>query len=750
MDQQNSVRIDVVGSVDGLKGTAGDAERELDRMKKAALEAGEGMRGAALAGQVLEVAGRGVATIALTAAGGIAAWGAAQIAATLSIKDTADEVGKLSQRMGESVESVSELRYAFGMAGAETGEMASLMKSLDNKAQDAARGVGSAAAAYKAMGLSATDSNGKLKDNRQLLEEVSDKLAGYKDSAAKAALVQDALGSGWVKMIPLLNGGAAGFRDAATEARQLGVVMDEKLTKQSAELNDNLYRIRTAAEGARIALGSQLLPAVVSLSEEFVVARRNADGFIDAFLRYAVAKSFNFKTTSESLAAVTAEAAAIEDRMSIGRGKAGDEEKLRRLQQEIGYYSDLNKLKTAASPTESGGTTDAPTPAPKAPRTPRGGGDKVTDYQRLIATLNEKIAVETLDLQTTEKLSTAEKAFASYQADLASGRLKLSAAEKGVAAAYWETYLARAKANEADKAFQTALEQQTEAVLKQRQAMQDKILSSERELELFGLTEAQISAVWQSRLEDAIAIARQNGVSEEQIAYLEEELRLRGQLTEALSAKEGRKYEQDDLNRQGKEMDEFAKSAAKNMQSAMADFLFDPFAEGLDGMAQKFGQTIQRMIADAAAAQLTRLLFGDLLDAKGGGGSGGLGNGWIGQAANWATSFDWGSLISAFGFHEGGAVQPGQQTFNRLVPSSAFANARRYHAGGFAGDEVPAILKKGERVLTPEQQMRAAGAMTLNQTIYADGNTDKAQVRRSAAAGARAALSAVNGAQRYA
>ncbi len=58
------------------------------------------------------------------------------------------------------------------------------------------------------------------------------------------------------------------------------------------------------------------------------------------------------------------------------------------------------------------------------------------------------------------------------------------------------------------------------------------------------------------------------------------------------------------------ELDEFSKSAARNIQSSFADFLFDPFAEGLDGMAKGFLDILRRMAAEAAAAQLSSALFG--------------------------------------------------------------------------------------------------------------------------------------------
>ena len=59
-------------------------------------------------------------------------------------------------------------------------------------------------------------------------------------------------------------------------------------------------------------------------------------------------------------------------------------------------------------------------------------------------------------------------------------------------------------------------------------------------------------------------------------------------------------------------MDEFALQAARNMQDAFADFLFDPFDEGVKGMAESFAKTIQRMAADAAAQAILNAIFGGL------------------------------------------------------------------------------------------------------------------------------------------
>jgi len=91
-----------------------------------------------------------------------------------------------------------------------------------------------------------------------------------------------------------------------------------------------------------------------------------------------------------------------------------------------------------------------------APKEAKANDPHANDYSNLISSLNEKIAVQTADLQSVEKLTQAEKDYAKFQADLASGATVLSASQKNVAESFFEVYRARNKANEADKANKTA------------------------------------------------------------------------------------------------------------------------------------------------------------------------------------------------------------------------------------------------------------------------------------------------------
>ncbi len=68
-----------------------------------------------------------------------------------------------------------------------------------------------------------------------------------------------------------------------------------------------------------------------------------------------------------------------------------------------------------------------------------------------------------------------------------------------------------------------------------------------------------------------------------------------------------------------KQLEAVADQAARNMQDAFADFLFDPFSQGLDGMLRGFIDVLRRMAAEAAAAKIFGSLFGGGSSDNGGG-----------------------------------------------------------------------------------------------------------------------------------
>lgn len=73
----------------------------------------------------------------------------------------------------------------------------------------------------------------------------------------------------------------------------------------------------------------------------------------------------------------------------------------------------------------------------------------------------------------------------------------------------------------------------------------------------------------------------------------------------------------DEMNAADQIMANFAQSAAQNIQSAFAEFLFDPFKGGLKGMLSSFLDVTRRMLAELAAQQILGAIFGSFTGGKG-------------------------------------------------------------------------------------------------------------------------------------
>jgi len=132
-----------------------------------------------------------------------------------------------------------------------------------------------------------------------------------------------------------------------------------------------------------------------------------------------------------------------------------------------------------------------------------------------------------------------------------------------------------------------------------------------------------------------------------------------------------------------------------------------------------FRDLVTSMIADLAKLAARKFILGPIANAL----SGALGNA--------------GGIFANI-LHAGGIVgSPGP---GRMIPALSFAGAPRMHSGGWAGikpDEVPAILQRGERVLSRREAAgygQPSGAPVVNVTIMARDAESFRQSRTQVAA----------------
>jgi len=209
-----------------------------------------------------------------------AAFSGISIAAAYMVKqsiDAMDEMSKMAQKVGTTTEALSALAYAADLAGVNQQELGASMVKLSRTMSDAAMGSQEAAKGFSALGIAVQNSDGTLRDAGDVLADIADKFAGYKDGAEKTALATALFGKAGAQLIPMLNAGRDGLAELRIEAERLGVVLDTETSKTAEEFNDNLTRLQYALKGITNQAASDLLPVMKDVSSMFVELAKNED-----------------------------------------------------------------------------------------------------------------------------------------------------------------------------------------------------------------------------------------------------------------------------------------------------------------------------------------------------------------------------------------------------------------------------------------------------------------------------------------
>ena len=208
--------------------------------------------------------------------GGIAAGGFVGSLGSMvrSTVNLADELNKLSQRTGITVESLSAIQNAAELADVSTEEFTGGIRKLNLALVEAQDGTSKTAQIFKALGVDAT------RGAEVALRGISEAFSKLPDGATKAAVATEIFGRAGEKLIPLLNGGSAALDQARAAAERYGTLIGGKLAADAEALNDNLTKLGQSTRALGVGFANALVPSLVTISDNLVVARERGGLFI--------------------------------------------------------------------------------------------------------------------------------------------------------------------------------------------------------------------------------------------------------------------------------------------------------------------------------------------------------------------------------------------------------------------------------------------------------------------------------------
>lgn len=209
-------------------------------------------------------------------------YGLAQL--ILPVAETGEELNKLAQKTGVSVEALSALKYAAELSDVTTEGLTKGLKHLSTALFDTKVKGDEGGAALKALGVAAMDSAGQIRPTEAVLLDLADKFTAMPDGAEKAALAVKLFGKEGLNMIPMLNQGREGLTGMMEEAKRLGLVMSEDAAQASEAFNDNLKRLHAVTEGLQRQIGAAVIPVLADLTERMFLAKTETGSFSNELL----------------------------------------------------------------------------------------------------------------------------------------------------------------------------------------------------------------------------------------------------------------------------------------------------------------------------------------------------------------------------------------------------------------------------------------------------------------------------------
>lgn len=207
-----------------------------------------------------------------------AKWGAGLVAASTaaagavfgfadSAAGTADEIDKMSQKIGISTDAYQEWSYVMGQNGMDVEKLSTGMKTLVSQMDMAAGGTTSAQENFDKLGISIYDVSGKLKDQELILNETMHALADMENGTEKSRLATELFGKAGIEMMPMLNQGSEAMDELTQRAHDLGLVMSGDAVTAGVVLGDTIDDIKKSFAMIGTNLGSAVIPIIQKFAD---------------------------------------------------------------------------------------------------------------------------------------------------------------------------------------------------------------------------------------------------------------------------------------------------------------------------------------------------------------------------------------------------------------------------------------------------------------------------------------------------
>lgn len=259
-DQKNAVK-HVVESFKDFKEKAEEVKDKLQKVTDVGKKIGS------LSFKAATTSMKGLGTAAAAAATAIAAVGTGVVTIANDTAKAGKEISVMAERTGMSTKAYQEWDYMAKQAGTTMDTLQGGITDLAEKMDDAAKGEGEAAEIFKELGVSVTDSTGKLRNQEAVFEDTVKALQNVENASKRQALATKLMSTTGEELLPLLNGEIGSIDELKKAAGDLGLIMSEKAINASVEFEKSLSNLQSVLTGVKNNMAAEFLPGLTNIMD---------------------------------------------------------------------------------------------------------------------------------------------------------------------------------------------------------------------------------------------------------------------------------------------------------------------------------------------------------------------------------------------------------------------------------------------------------------------------------------------------
>lgn len=208
---------------------------------------------------------------------------------TIEAAAAADEMLTMSSISGMSVETLQEMQYAAEFVDVSVDRLNDGFKDLTSAMKSANTGSEDAQKAFAQLGVNITDSNGKLRNAKDVFFETIDALGQLEAGTQRDALAMTIFSESARELNPLIDAGSGKLRQLAQQAHDTGYVLSEDAVKSLGKVDDALKELNNTQEGLKNQLAAEFAPTTekaLNTINDAVLEIGNAfidSGVVDSF-----------------------------------------------------------------------------------------------------------------------------------------------------------------------------------------------------------------------------------------------------------------------------------------------------------------------------------------------------------------------------------------------------------------------------------------------------------------------------------